>query len=85
MPMKFATEKKFFDTNKAEWAKAHDREFALIKGDSLVGFYHSFQEAVEEGLKKFGSDQDFFIEEILSVNPTNFVYLAHYADPHQTY
>jgi hypothetical protein len=49
------TELKFFDENKAEWAKIHPDKFVLIKGKELINVFDTADAAVVEGAKQFGS------------------------------
>lgn len=60
----FDKEQAFFDANKADLLKRGKDQFALIKGDELVGTYSLYQDAVNEGYKRFGN-QPFFVKQIL--------------------
>jgi hypothetical protein len=50
------TEREFFKANQSEWMKTHNGKFVLIKGSSLVGVFDSPENAVSDGLKRFGSE-----------------------------
>ncbi len=44
---------KFFNAHNSEWQKSERGKFALIKGDELVGFYNTYEDALAEGARRF--------------------------------
>jgi hypothetical protein len=50
------TEREFFKANQAEWAKAYLGKFVLIKDAKLIGVFDNAENAVSEGLKRYGSE-----------------------------
>jgi hypothetical protein len=49
-------EREFFKINQAQWPKAHSGKFVLIKGDQFPGFFDNAENAVAEGMRRFGSE-----------------------------
>lgn len=56
-------ELKIFENNLPEWLKSHSGKFALIKGDELIGFFNTTDEALEVGARRFGL-QPFLVRRI---------------------
>ncbi len=48
-------ELRFFESKKRELLSLYQGQFAVIKGERLVGTYTTFQEAFEAGVKEFGT------------------------------
>ena len=57
-----------------EWRKAHLGQFVLVKGDDVIGFYHSLEQAFQEGTSRFGLGP-FLIRQIV---PTDVVNVSFY-------
>ena len=57
------SELEYYDAHLHEWLPEHRGKFVLIKGDSLVGFFASEEEAYEDGLRHFGN-QPFLIRRV---------------------
>jgi hypothetical protein len=49
-------ERDFFNSNQPEWVTLYPGKFVLIKGEKLVSIFDSAENAVSEGLKRFGSE-----------------------------
>jgi hypothetical protein len=62
-------EREFFKANQAEWAKAHAGKFVLVKGAELIGVFDNPENAVAEGLRKFGSES-FLVRGVNEVEET---------------
>ena len=56
-------EYKFFLSHLEEFSKTHLYEFVLIKGEQVVDFFASYEQALRAGLSRFGN-VPFFIEEV---------------------
>jgi hypothetical protein len=50
-----------------EW-KQHEGKFVLIKGDQVVDFFSSYDDALKAGYKEFGLEP-FMVKQIASVEP----------------
>ena len=49
-------ERKFFKEHQAEWEKLHPSKFVLVKGAELVGVFDGAENAVSEGIRRFGTE-----------------------------
>ena len=63
MTIALEQEYKFFLSRLEEFSKTHLHQFVLIKGEQVVDFFTSYEQALREGLARFGN-VPFFIEEV---------------------
>ena len=54
----------FFRQHKQEWTPQHQGEFVLIGKQTFGGFYTTYQEALQAGIRMFGVASPFLIEEL---------------------
>ena len=47
-------ERRFYAAQADEWAKAYPRKFVVVKGEEVVGFFDTLDEALTAGASKFG-------------------------------
>jgi hypothetical protein len=52
--------------------KAHEGKFVLIQGEIVVDTYSSYDDALKEGYKRFGT-VPFLVKQILAVEPVFYV------------
>ena len=57
-----------------EWRTAHLGQVVLIKGDDVIGFYPSLEQAFREGTSRFGLEP-FLVRQIV---PTDVVNISFY-------
>ena len=43
-----------FATHKEQWRKDYPGKFIVVKGDALLGAFHTHDEALSEGMRKYG-------------------------------
>lgn len=48
------TEVEYFDQHRIEWLEHHGGKIALVKGNSIHGFYDTYDNALIAGYEKFG-------------------------------
>jgi len=48
------SERAVYDAHIGVWLQEHANRFVLIKGDLVVGFFNTYQEALIEGGRRFG-------------------------------
>ena len=53
-----------------EWRKSHLSEYVLIKGEVVIGFFPSLNEAFSLGTQRFGLDE-FFVKQITPTDSVN--------------
>ena len=73
MPVALEREYKVFKEHRSELLAKGEGKFALVKGDTIVDVFTSYEDALKEGLKRFG-DVPFLIQEIQREEDVNFFY-----------
>ena len=63
MEIALQQEYKLFLSHLEEFSRTHLHKFVLIKGEHVVDFFTSYEQALREGLARFGN-VPFFIEEV---------------------
>lgn len=66
--MELETEFQYFDKNREKFLAVADGQFAVIKGEVLLGFFGSEEEAYKAAMKKCGLEP-FLIKEVLPEDP----------------
>jgi hypothetical protein len=56
-------EREFFRSHCDDWMESHKGEYALVKGDELVGFYEDETTAIGEGGRLF-DDEDYLVRRV---------------------
>ena len=62
-----------FEHHRAELLTKGEHKFVLIKGNVIVDVFASYEDALKEGLKRFGN-VPFLIEQIQREEEVNFFY-----------
>ena len=57
---------------KLEELKAHEGKFVLIKGDTVVDFFETYEDAIKAGYQRFNLDP-FLVKRIQAVEQVQFV------------
>jgi hypothetical protein len=60
-----------YEQHKAELL-AQEGRFVLIQADDIAGLYDTYNDALEEGYKRFGLDRPFLIKEVREVEEVQF-------------
>ena len=63
MEIALQQEYKLFLSHLEEFSRTHLHKFVLIKGEQVVDFFTSYEQALRAGLSQFGN-VPFFIEEV---------------------
>jgi len=58
----------FFQSKRNEWLQHYAGQYALVKDDTLVKTFTSFDEAYSAGVERFGSEP-FLVKQILEQEP----------------
>ena len=61
-------ELRYFEAHKKEWLQHYKGQFALVKGEELLGTFTSFEEAFDAGIEKVGN-QPLLIKQVLDKDP----------------
>jgi hypothetical protein len=65
-------EQAVYDANLLEWLPNHEREYVLIKGDKVDGFYGSRDEALAAGYSRFGIGP-LLVKQVLPTEPVRHI------------
>jgi hypothetical protein len=57
---------------KLEELKAHEGKFVLIKGNDVIDFFETYEDAIKGGYQRFNLEP-FFVKRIQSVEQVQFV------------
>jgi hypothetical protein len=68
----------FFDEKRQELLRAYPGQFALIKGQSLIGIFSTIEQAYTEGATRFGREA-FLIKHIVEHEAPELVPLLAYS------
>ena len=71
--MKLSQEYQAYKARKDELLVKHEGKFVLIKGDEIIDIFASYEDALKEGLKKFGNIP-FLVKQIRREEEVNFFY-----------
>lgn len=66
--MALEREREFYLQHFQEWLTENRGRFALIKEESLVGLFSSYDEALSEGARRFGAES-FLVRPVLENQP----------------
>ena len=53
--MPLEKEMQYYDSHSAEWMKTHNGEYVVLKGDSVLGFYKTEDDALAAGATEYGA------------------------------
>ena len=71
--MKLEKEYQTYLKKKDELLSKHERKFVLIKEAELIDIFSSYEDALKEGLKRFGN-VPFLVKQIQREEEVNFFY-----------
>lgn len=71
--MKLSQEYQTYMARREELLAKHEGKFVLIKKDSLIDIFVSYEDALKEGLRKFGNTP-FLVKQIQREEEVNFFY-----------
>ena len=63
MSVELKSEYNYFQSHLDDFVKEHLNEFVLIKGEKVIAFFTSYEQALRNGLKRFGN-VPFFIKAV---------------------
>jgi len=65
-------EQALYEANLSRWLPDHEREYVLIKGDEVDGFYESRDEALIAGYSRFGIGP-LFVKQVSPSEPVHHI------------
>ena len=66
----------FVKKNKDSLLKEHHNKYLLIYKEELVESFDNYENAAQEGVRRFGIEANFLIYHLLDKEPLNFVFNA---------
>lgn len=73
-PALFATELEIFEKHRQEWSHSHPGDFVVIQDETIMeGFFRTYAEAFEAGLRKFGVRRGFLVKQVWVTEPVYIV------------
>jgi hypothetical protein len=69
-----AIETKVFQDHRDEWLRDYAGRYVAIRDEEVAGFFDSYGEAFTAGLQRFGSKQNFLIQQVWQTDPVYFVF-----------
>jgi len=70
----FAIELAVFDQHREEWYRSHPGCFVAIQDGVIVdGFFETYAEAFNAGLRKFGVQRGFLVKQVWATEPVYLV------------
>ena len=63
----------FADTNKQRLLQQHKYKFILVFDEQVVGSYHVYERAPEEGIRAYGPDGNFLVCHVLDEELLDFI------------
>ena len=69
-PGTLETELNYFKSKRTEWLQVYRGQFAVIKGETLVGTFTTFAEAYAAGVEKVGPSGGFLVRQITEQDPS---------------
>ena len=73
-PTRLSAELEFYEAHKSEWLENNRDQFAVVKGNNLLGFFTNFHEAYQAGMQKYGADTDFLVKRVVPREPVFLVF-----------
>ena len=65
-----AMERAFFEQSLDDWLARYPEMFALVKGEELIGTFDTIENALTEGVRRFGNTP-FLVRRIVAHAPVN--------------
>jgi hypothetical protein len=73
-PTRLTAELEFYEIHKLEWLKNNQGEFAVVKGENLLGFFADFHKAYCAGAERYGLNTDFLVKRVVAQEPVFVVF-----------
>jgi hypothetical protein len=67
------TERETYERRKNEFVAEHDGKFVVLQGESVLGFYDTYEQALAEGYGKCGLCIPFAVTQISSSGHVHFM------------
>ena len=64
----------YFESHKNEWLSSNRGRYVVIKDQSTLGFFDSFEAAYRAGALEWGVDTDFLVRKVVEHEPIFVLY-----------
>jgi hypothetical protein len=71
---RLAAELELYALHKDEWLEGYPGQYVVIKGDTVLNFYPTFEAAYQAGAREWGINTDFLVKQIVEHEPVFFVF-----------
>ena len=72
--VRLAKELEYYALHKEEWLKVHREQYVVIKEETLLNFFPTFEDAYQAGAGTWGINTDFLVKQIVEHEPVFFVF-----------
>jgi hypothetical protein len=66
----------FVKKNKEQFLKEYFNKYLLVFNKEVIDSFDTYEKAAQEGVRKFGIDENFLVYHLVETEPLNFVYSA---------
>lgn len=66
----------FVKKNRERFLKEYFYKYLLVYQQAVIDSFDTYEKAAEEGVRKFGIDENFLVYHLVDTEPLNFVYNA---------
>ncbi|MDQ1354017.1 MAG: hypothetical protein QG657_4326 [Acidobacteriota bacterium] len=66
----------FVKKNREQFLREYFYKYLLVYRESVIDSFDTYEKAAEEGVRKFGIDENFLVYHLVETEPLNFVYNA---------
>jgi hypothetical protein len=66
----------FVEKNKDKLLKEYYNKYLLVWHRGVIDSFDTYEKAAEEGVRRFGIDENFLVYHLVKTAPLNFVYSA---------
>ena len=70
--LSLSREQAVYEANRPRWLQEHEAAHVLIKGDAVIGFYQTRDEALEAGYAEFGI-VPLFVKQVAASEPIHHI------------
>ena len=71
---RLAVELSLYDLHRLQWLGEHPGKYVVIKGNTVLDFYSTFEAAYRAGAGKWGVNNDFLVKRVVEHEPVFFLF-----------
>lgn len=62
-----------FERNRRDWSSSHPGEYVTIRDEIVEGFFSTYAEALQAGLRRFGASRSFLVKQVWLTEPVYLI------------